>query len=246
MLPDLYIWVDDSVGLGHKMQTLPIAEEWAKRGGVVFTSGTPSKPSIILFDGYAWQERAYALWHDAGHLVMVFDDHVRSPQLAAHVFIDKNHRAWQKGHAYPRVKQLCLGAAFMPIRQDYLGITVTEETDLFDADAPGRKMPPAEFAAHMAAAKVVACSAGITPYEALFLRKPILLRMVADNQAWTFEKLIEDGYAFPETQANLERFLSSENEREAQALRIGSFVDGMGAARICDTALREWHILRGN
>lgn len=241
MLPDLYLWTDDSIGLGHKMRMFAIGEEWVMRGGNIYTGGMPSVPSIIIFDGYAWEDRAYQLWHDAGHIVVVMEDRIRNPNIAAHVFVDENHRAWARGHTYPRVRQLCFGVGYVPIRKDYKLVAVSESEDVFDADAVRRGVEPDEFVARMAKAKVVVCSAGVTAYEALFLRKPVLLRLAADNQKWTYQHLIADGYAFPEDPSILSKLLAFPENRQRQAMRIGELVDGGGARRICDVALREWH-----
>ena len=229
-LPKLFYWIDDSVGLGHKMQGQAILEAWQERGGNGSFTGTPTKLSVIVFDGYQWEDRARKLWKDAGHFVVTIHDVIG--KYTCNLLIDKNYRAEYKSYAAASTTRMLLGVDYFPLRDIYKTLDPTEEVDVFDADSVSRALLPNDFARQMARAKVVVCSAGLTVYEALYLQKPIILRCATGNQRWTYDHLLADGLAIPADSYGPIFFLDDNVLRSRQRESLAGLIDGHGAERI--------------
>lgn len=240
--PRLHIILDDSVGLGHRARCWAIAEEWLRRKGAVTwgLSGIGTDKVVMLFDGYNTDQQYRDFWREAGHIIVAQDDlgvTERAHVVINHAF-DADARMPEyvgRGHM-----QILMGPKYFPLRSDYAPLKPTTDGKVFDTDLVGRQMQPDEFARRMAAAPYVICSAGITVYEALYLRKPLLVRLAAENQRATYDGVLKRHWAWPDTPENRER-ISDPVLRQTITISNGRHpVDSSGAKRIVDSALAAY------
>ena len=237
-IPDLYLKVDTVHGLGHKMRTWAIAEEYLGRGGAVHWQWEklPSEMSVVIFDGYDFTNHDRKRWMSAGHLVVTLDDFERA-DFTTHILINYNYGTERLSvfsqPKIPNISITLLGTKYFPLRNDYLGLISTDGVVPFDADAVGRQMPPSLFAKNMAEASYILSSAGGTVYEIMYLCKPMLLRRANNTQAVTYHNVINDGLALPDTPENREA-MESPNIRRHYASCLRGLVDGKGAGRIVE------------
>jgi len=239
-LPDLYLNVDSrtSVGLGHKMRTWAIAEEYLRRGGAVHWQWDklPDEMCVTIFDGYNYTNHDRERWMSAGHLVVTLDDFERA-DFTTHVLINYNYGtekfACFRAPKIPGISVLLLGTKYFPLREDYKKLTSISGDYPFDADSVGREMPPAQFAKNMAEASYVLSSAGGTVYEIIYLCKPMLLRKANSTQGVTYNNVIRDGLALQDTPENRET-MKSPHVRMHYVSCLRGLVDGNGASRIVE------------
>ncbi len=130
-----------------------------------------------------------------------------------------------------------LGHRFFQLRQDYLTVQRYGHGAIFDADSVNRKLSPLEFSQTMAESRAIICSAGLTAYEALYLEKPLLLRMVAENQRRTYEGLIDNGYAVPYNEVTQERLKYGWIPKVRSGKEL---VDGEGPSRVVQALHIMW------
>ena len=230
-IPEIYLWADDKSGLGHKMRCLALGEEWTKRGGVVHTGGTPDKNSVVVFDGYEWENRALKMWGEGRNLVVRIDDRDLSGLteiLLCDVFINPNYGAYEE-HLPPLPKhcRALIGPEYFMLRDDILNARVSSGGGFIDADV--RDIDVSKFAQILASADSVICSASTKAHEALFFGKPIILRQTADNQAIPYNAMILEDYAVPDG-SGLE---PSPNVGQKA-------IDGRGRERVVDAIFEEW------
>ena len=237
-IPDLYLKVDTASGLGHKMRTWAIAEEYLKRGGAVkwIWDRFPSEMSVVIFDGYRFTNVERQRWMSFGHLVVTLDDFERS-DFITHVLINYNYGTEKLAvfsqPKIPNISITLLGTRYFPLRNDYHILVSTDGTLPFDADSVGRQMPPDLFAREMAKASYILSSAGGTVYEIMYLCKPMLLRKANNTQSVTYHNVINDGLALPDTPEN-RAAMESPNIRRHYASCLRGLVDGKGASRIVE------------
>ena len=241
-LPELYLNVDTKHGLGHKMRTWAIADEWLGRGGTVHWTWDkfPTEMCVALFDGYFYTNKDRERWRDAGHLVVTLDDYERS-DFSTHILINYNYGISDKLPCFsvpriPGISILLLGTKYFPLRDDYKKLISIEGEHPFDADSANRKMEPGTFAKRMAECSYVLTSAGGTVYEIMYLHKPMLLRKANNTQAVTYHNLLNDGLALPDTQENRET-MKNPYHRERYVSLLSGLVDGQGASRIVEEIL---------
>lgn len=186
-----------------------------------------------MIDDYYYPDQGFYLWKDLGNLVVSFTEFaVNTP---ADIIINQNIGAEELEYSNP----LCLlGTSYFMLRQDYRAFDKDTRGHIFDADSVNRKMTPLEFSQTMAGARAIICSAGLTAYEALYLEKPLFLRLSAENQRRTYTKLIDKGYALPYNDENIERL----SYGWIPTLKSGrEVVDGFGPRRVCQAILSEWN-----
>ena len=236
-IPDLYLNVDTKHGLGHKMRTWAIAEEYLRRGGAVHWTWDkfPDEMCATIFDGYFYTNHDRERLMSAGHLVVTLDDFERA-DFATHILINYNYGISEKLPCFhepqiPGISILLLGIKYFPLRDDYKKLISIDGDYPFDADSVGRQMKPDVFAKKMAECSYVLTSAGGTVYEIMYLRKPMLLRKANSTQAITYHNVINGGLALPDTQENRET-MKNPYHRERYASYLSGLVDGQGATRI--------------
>jgi len=243
-LPDLYLNVDfrTSVGLGHKMRTWAIAEEYLRQGGAVHWQWDklPDEMCVTIFDGYDYTNHDRERWMSAGHLVVTLDDFARD-DFTTHILINYNYGTEKlpvfEMAKIPNIAVRLLGTKYFPLRDDYKKLISTSGDYPFDADSVGRQMPPEQFAKNMAEASYVLSSAGGTVYEIMYLCKPMLLRKANSTQGVTYNNVIRDGLALPDTQENRE-MMKNPYHRDRYASYLQGLVDGNGASRIVEEIIR--------
>ena len=239
-LPDLYLNVDTVHGLGHKMRTWAIAEEYLRQGGAVHWQWDklPDEMSVTIFDGYNYTNHDRERWMSAGHLVVTLDDFARA-DFTTHILINYNYGAEKlpcfkmSGMKIPGISIFLLGTKYFPLREDYKKLTSVDGGHSFDTDSVGRQMPPAQFAKNMAEASYVLSSAGGTVYEIMYLCKPMLLRKANSTQGVTYNNVIRDRLALPDTQENRE-MMKNPYHRDRYVSYLQGLVDGNGASRIVE------------
>ncbi len=189
--PILYLHADLTCGLGHRRRLETLQTAWGTPAEWIGTE-IPSLPGICVVDDYSYTVESFRKLKANGHLVVYFTEFANN--YPVDILINQNIGAEKM--VYSASIQL-LGTRFFMLRQDYLTVQMYGHGAIFDADSVNRKLSPLEFAQTMAESRAIICSAGITAYEALYLEKPLLLRMVAENQRRTYEGLIDKGYAVP-------------------------------------------------
>jgi len=241
-IPDLYLNVDTKHGLGHKMRTWAIAEEYLRHGGTVHWTWDkfPDEMCVTIFDGYFYTNHDRERWMSAGHLVVTLDDFERA-DFTTHILINYNYGISEKLPCFhkpqiPGISVLLLGTKYFPLRDDYKKLISIDGDYPFDADSVGRQMKPDVFAKKMAECSYVLTSAGGTVYEAMYLCKPMLLRKANNTQAVTYHNVIHDNLALPDTQENRET-MKNPYHRERYASHLSGLVDGQGATRIVEEIL---------
>jgi len=247
-LPDLYLNVDTVHGLGHKMRTWAIAEEYLRQGGAVHWQWDklPDEMSVTIFDGYNYTNHDRERWMSAGHLVVTLDDFARA-DFTTHILINYNYGAEKlpcfkmSGMKIPGISIFLLGTKYFPLREDYKKLTSIDRGHPFDTDSVGRQMLPAQFAKNMAEASYVLSSAGGTVYEIMYLCKPMLLRKSNNTQAVTYHNVVNGNLALPDMPSTRLAMESSPSLREYYALPLRGLVDGNGASRIVEEIL---HVTR--
>jgi hypothetical protein len=229
--PILYLHADLNCGLGHRrrLETLQTAwdapSEW-------FGTDIPSVAGICVVDDYCFTVQSFQELKANGHLVAYFTEFAND--YPVDILINQNIGAEKLKYNAPI--QL-LGTRFFMLRQEYLTVQKYGHGAIFDADSVDRKLSPLEFGQTMAEAKAIICSAGITAYEALYLEKPLLLRMSAENQRRTYEGLIDNGYAIPYNDIAIERL----SYGWIPTVKSGrNLVDGLGPSRVCQALRLMW------
>jgi len=241
-IPDLFLNVDTKRGLGHKMRTWAIAEEYLRRGGAVHWTWDkfPDGMCVTIFDGYDYTNHDRERWMSAGHLVVTLDDFERA-DFTTHILINYNYgtEKFQCFHApkIPNISVFLLGTKYFPLRDDYKKLVSIDGDSPFDADSVGRQMKPDVFAKKMAECSYVLTSAGGTVYEVMYLRKPMLLRKANNTQAVTYNNLLRDGLAMVDNESNRE-YLKHEWARRSYSETMRGLVDGKGASRIVEEIIR--------
>lgn len=236
--PNLYL-LAGTQGLGHIMRSLTIESAWRSmfsdktlRGEVLSESG------IVVVDNYDIGDRECHGYMNHGHLVVRYTEFAKS--IVGDIIVNQNLSAerWDLGG-----RKNLLGTRYFALREEYIGLRVDTSDGVFDADAEKRNLRPFEFSCKMASAGVVITAAGTTAYEAMYLGKTTLLRCIADNQELTYNNLIEQGYAFPATDENINK---ANGGRDFQTRRDGRFlVDGLGAGRVCREMMNMWRNQHG-
>ena len=240
---DLYLNTDTKNGLGHKMRTWAIAEEWLRRGGAVHWTWDkfPDEMCATIFDGYFYTNHDRERWMSGGHLVVTLDDYERA-DFTTHILVNYNYGISEKLPCFhkpqiPGISILLLGTKYFPLRDDYKKLNSIDGDYPFDADSVGRQMRPDVFASKMAECSYVLTSAGGTVYEVMYLHKPMLLRKANNTQAVTYHNVIHDNLALPDTPANRET-MKNPYHRERYASYLSGLVDGQGATRIVEEIIR--------
>ncbi len=229
--PPLYLRADSKCGLGHVRRLQALERAW---GASANWEGTeiPEVPGICVVDDYYCTEQSFKAWKDAGHLVAYFTEFPCN--FAVDIIINQNIGAENLKYNVP---VRLLGTHYFMLRQDYLTVQHYGHGAIFDADSVNRKLSPLEFTQTMAESRAIICSAGLTAYEALYLEKPLLLRMVAENQSRTYHGLIDNGYAVPYNDVNKERLKWG----WIPTVKSGrSLVDGRGPQRVVQALLMAW------
>ena len=238
-IPDLYLNVDTKHGLGHKMRTWAIAEEYLRRGGTVHWTWDkfPEDMCVTIFDGYFYTNHDRERWRDAGHLVVTLDDFERAG-FSTHILINYNHGMNARLPCFstpqiPGISILLLGTKYFPLRDDYKKLVSIDGEYPFDADAVERQLSASKFAEAIASCSYVLTSAGGTVYEVMYLCKPMLLRKANNTQAVTYNNLLSDDLAMRDNAHNRE-YLSRESARKYSSNKMRGLVDGNGASRIVE------------
>lgn len=238
-IPDLYLNVDTKHGLGHKMRTWAIAEEWLRRGGIVHWAWDkfPDEMCVTIFDGYFYTNHDRERWMSTGHLVVTLDDFERAG-FSTHILINYNYGMNAKLPCFsmpqiPGISILLLGTKYFPLRDDYKKLVSIEGEYPFDADSAKRQMKPDVFAKKMAECYCVLTSAGGTVYEAMYLCKPMLLRKANNTQAVTYNNLIQDDLALVDNEKNRE-YIKDRDSIKLYSNKVRRLVDGNGASRIVE------------
>lgn len=234
-VPSLYLWYDKDCGLGHKLRCQTLGNEWLRRGGAVHFSGEPTTPAVVVFDNYNKPDTDREKWGRA-NLVVNIEDRPLVDVITCDILLNQNYGAEQL--RYNTTGRVLLGAQYFMLRGDYLALDVSETRDVFDADAQSRNLEAGKFARAMASARVIVCSAGCTAHEALYLKKPALLRLSAPNQSVAYENLIADGYALPENSDSEGRARS--DKAYISKVKNQNIIDGKGVERVVDAILEEW------
>ena len=241
-IPDLYLNVDTKHGLGHKMRTWAIAEEYLRRGGAVHWTWDkfPDEMCVTIFDGYFYTNHDRERWMSAGHLVVTLDDYERA-DFTTHILINYNYGISEKLPCFhkpqiPGISILFLGTEYFPLRDDYKKLISIDGDYSFDADSVGRQMKPDVFAKKMAECSYVLTSAGGTVYEVMYLRKPMLLRKANNTQAVTYNNLLRDDLALTDNESNRD-WIQYRGSRQVYSERLRGLVDGHGAYRIVEEIL---------
>ena len=245
-IPDLYLNTDTKHGLGHKMRTWAIAEEYLRRGGTVHWTWDkfPGEMCVTIFDGYFYTNHDRDRWMSAGHLVVTLDDFERA-DFTTHILVNYNYGISEKLPCFhepqiPGISILLLGIKYFPLRDDYKKLISIDGDYPFDADSVGRQMKPDVFAKKMAECSYVLTSAGGTVYEIMYLCKPMLLRIANNTQAVTYNNLIGDDLAMVDNMHNRE-YLRQGFARRYFSDKMQGLVDGQGASRIVEEIL---HVAR--
>ena len=245
-IPDLYLNVDTKRGLGHKMRTWAIAEEYLRRGGIVHWAWDkfPDEMCVTIFDGYFYTNHDRERWMSAGHLVVTLDDFERA-DFTTHILVNYNYGISEKLPCFhtpkiPNISVFLLGTEYFPLRDDYKKLISIDGDCPFDADSVGRQMKPDVFAKNMAECSYVLTSAGGTVYEVMYLRKPMLLRKANNTQAVTYNNLLRDDLALVDNTDNRE-YLGRGYAGKYFSDRMRGLVDGQGASRIVEEIL---HVAR--
>jgi len=236
----MHLHLDRSPGLGHKQRLLALSQEWVRRGSKTerYLNRAPSGPAVHVFDGYAFNSSDLKKAKKTGGVVVYMSDYSGS------MFADIIVLPWLIGNLWDKVGRVkgvsyLTGPEYFPLRDSFKQIPSAVDDgkpvkldEIFDCDAVNRAMHPNTFTWHMAQAKVIICSAGITAYESMYLGKPTLLRIRAENQRLNYDNLIKQGYALPRDMAPPMRL--SYDGRKKLSERGKSLVDGLGTKRICD------------
>ena len=229
--PNLYLSADSKCGLGHVRRLQALEWAWGELANWE-RSDIPEVPGICVVDDYYYTEQSFQKWKDAGHLVAYFTEFPCN--FAVDIIINQNFGADKLRYDVP-VK--LLGTSYFMLRQNYLTVKSYGHGAIFDADSVNRKLTPLEFTQTMAESRAIICSAGLTAYEALYLEKPLLLRMVAENQSRTYHGLIDNGYAVPYNDENKEKLKWG----WLPTLKSGrSLVDGRGPLRVVKALEMAW------
>lgn len=232
--PNLYLLPATNQGLGHVMRSRTIGQSWnAMFGGLTYRGVVDPAhvaTGVVVFDNYLATQDDFDYWGKFGHTVVAYTD-FNSP-VNADIVVNQNIGARVNSSG----KNL-LGPLYFALREEYFGLKIDVAGGVFDADAQDRKLDPLEFAQRMALASCVITSAGTTAYEALYLGKPLILRLKTDNQELTYNGLINGGYALPDTDKNVSRAY----DNWLPELRDGRYlVDGLGARRVCRAIFQIW------
>lgn len=234
-VPPLYLWCDKDCGIGHIMRCQTLGNEWLRRGGRAYFNGEPTAPAVIVFDNYSRDDSGCALWQCA-NLTVVIEDRPLADLVTCDVLLNPNYGAEKL--RYNTTGKTLLGAQYFMLRDEYRTLNVNDMLEVFDADAQGGKMEQGQFALLMASAKVIVCAASSVAHEALYLKKPMLLRITAENQRIPYDALLASGYALPE---------NSDSERRARLdkaylskVKGQNIIDGKGVERVVDVILDEW------
>ena len=242
MLP-LHLHLDKSPGLGHQRRLLAIYQEWIRRGGKTerFVNRRAKGPAVHLFDGYLFTTDDWTAANKAGGLVVCIAEKILVYPVDL-VFIPCLINPQDK--IQTECTDYFIGPQYFPLRDSFKQIPVKADDEqpvqvdeVFYCDAVNRSMHPNTFTYHMAQAKVIVCSSGITAYESLYLGKPTLLRLSADNQKSNFFNLVSGKYALPFRDVNPVSLEYDVRKRLSGAGR--SLVDGYGSERIVDEILRR-------
>lgn len=246
MIPLLLIHADRSCGLGHVRRCQVLEAEWESRGCKTFwvdpneIVADALMPCVVVIDDYYYTNAEMQTWRDKGFLVVCFTEF--DEYCVADILINQNIGAEMMRYENPIT---LLGPRYFMLRQEYLTIQpINSMGGIFDADSALRKLTPSEFAHALAEARVVLCSAGLTVYEALFLDKPILLRMSAENQQNTYNKLVEYGYCLPFSEKNLHKVQMGWTPL-TKGMGKTLLGDGQGPRRVADVILGEWEKRHG-
>lgn len=238
-IPDLYLWYDAKCGLGHKMRCLALGEEWARRGGKVYESGFPvAGRAVLVFDNYAYEDRSRQLWKNAGHFIVNLEDRLLDVPITCDLLVNYQYGADRDTHYKTNGVQL-LGPQYFLMSDTVRDAEWIDGIEWFDADAQNRAMSPKLFSSHLASAKYIKCSAGGTVYQALYFKKPIILRMAAENQKIAYINLIRDGYCLPDTPESVEQ-IEQHGPYWREAI-MQNLVDGIGSVRVAGKILEAYN-----
>jgi spore coat polysaccharide biosynthesis predicted glycosyltransferase SpsG len=232
MLPDLYILADDKCGLGHVRRQQVLEAKWKNAGGEVYWH-QPTRPGILVIDDYYYPNADRLIWMGLNNLVVYFTEF--EGVFDCDVVVNQNIGAEELN--YPNSKLKLLGTQYFLLRDHYKNIRPTGGEAIFDADKVDRKLEPLEFARCLASSRAVICSAGLTAYESIYLQKPTFIRLSAENQQRTYDRLISGGWAFPydDTRASMLNYGWLPEVKDGKNL-----IDGYGADLVAWNLYTLW------
>lgn len=219
-------------GLGHIMRVATLESAWKSMfGDTIVDDGYAD---IVVVDDYTvTNEQRAKLMLDSFVVSYTEFNHEHLADIAVNQNLGAN--------AYGAHKNLN-GPRYYAIRREYLGMSVSSDGGVFDADAEKRGLTPYEFSRKMARASAVVTAAGLAAYEALYLGKPLLLRCIADNQELSYRNLIAQEYAVPAES----KYIHMAERGILPPLKSGRMlVDGLGASRVAREIFIQWRETHG-
>lgn len=240
-LPMMRFITNTTNGLGHVRRDQVLAEAWRKRGGQT-THGFRHKfnhdlREIVIIDDYEVSNEVRRNIHKSGQFVVLIDDEAKILDNYVSLIINQNLGAVPQMY---KVKSLC-GPTYSMIRDAVKIAPFGEDGGIVNMIDLKRKLNDKDSAELMARAKIVISGAGVTAYEALYLGKPLLLELLAENQGMTYLNLIRRGYALQNLPESLQQLLdegSTEFRAWANSGRL--LVDGHGADRIVNYLMENF------
>ena len=232
-VPDLRLWYDNKCGLGHVMRCRTLERAWNRLGGSCKHGPSYRSGDIVVFDGYYFtNEQKHQVMQD-GNIVVSYAEFAEP--VVSNIIINQNLGA--ETYHYPFADVQLLGVEYFHLRDELKSLVPTSGTEVFDCDSVNRSLSPLDFSVRMANAKAVICASGLTAYESIYLGKPTLLRMVAENQKLTHTMLLKRGWAYPATADNIARAYVG---FAFEAPSPKTLVDGNGADRVAKQILEYW------
>lgn len=215
------------MGLGHIMRSATVEFAWKSMFGDTIVADGYAE--IVVVDDYTvTNEQRAKLMLDSFVVSYTEFNHEHLADIAVNQNLGANTYGARKNLNGPR---------YYAIRREYLGMPVSNDGGVFDADAEKRGLTPYEFSRKMARASAVVTATGLAAYEALYLGKPLLLRCIADNQQLSYDNLISQEYALPAEP----KYIHQAERGLLPPLRSGkTLVDGLGAARVAREIFVQW------
>lgn len=234
MIPDLFILADSKCGLGHVRRQQVLEAQWKHMGGKVkWSQPFKSDFGIVSIDDYYFKDDYRVQLRDWGYLTVYWNEF--EGDFHSDLIINQNIGAEEL--KYPNAKYVLAGSKYFMLRENIMSLQISGNELIFDCDSVNRGLSPDEFSKTMASARAIICSAGLTAYEAIYLRKPVFLRLAAENQRRTYDRLIEGGWAYAYTPEMKER-LQYGWLPEVKDGRL--LIDGKGPERVANRILFEW------
>jgi spore coat polysaccharide biosynthesis predicted glycosyltransferase SpsG len=216
------------------MRCRTLEKAWNRIGGSCkHNNAEPLPHEIVIFDGYYYtnEEKHQTILN--GNIVVTITE-FDSP-VVSHIIVNQNLGA--EKYSYPFADVQLLGTDYFLLRDEIRYANAEWGISIFDADKVNRSLSPGEFALKLSTAKAVICSAGQTAYESVYLGKPTLIRMVAENQKLTHTMLIKHRWAHPATPHNIESLEHGVYFNRPQAKTL---IDGEGADRVAKEIYQYW------